>query len=207
MPLSWREKRERANNFSKEWADAKYEKGESQTFYNEFFNIFGVTRRRVASFEEPVKKLGNKRGYIDLFWKGLLLVEQKSKGENLIKAKSQAYDYFTGIKEGELPKYVLVSDFQNFILRNLDEDSEVIFPLSELSKNIQEFGFIDGNQKKIFRDQDPVNIQASELVGKLYESLQESGYSGKDLEKFLTRLVFCLFADDTSIFDRDSFFF
>lgn len=207
MPLSWKEKRERAINFSREWADAKYEKGESQTFYNEFFDIFGVTRRRVATFEEPVKKLGNKRGYIDLFWKGLLLVEQKSKGGNLIKAKSQAYDYFPGIKEGELPKYVLVSDFQNFILKNLDEDFEITFPLSELSQNIHEFGFIDGSQKKIFRDQDPVNIQASELVGKLYESLQESGYSGKDLEKFLTRLVFCLFADDTSIFDRDSFYF
>jgi hypothetical protein len=39
--------------------------------------VFGISRKRVASFEEPVKKLGNKQGFIDLFWKGVLLIEPK----------------------------------------------------------------------------------------------------------------------------------
>ena len=77
MRLSWNEIRARAARFAEEWNDAHYERGESQTFYNEFFEVFGVTRRRVASFEEPVKKLGDERGFIDLFWKGVLLVEQQ----------------------------------------------------------------------------------------------------------------------------------
>ena len=68
MRLSWNEIRARAARFAEEWKAAHYEKGESQTFYNEFFEVFGVTRRRVASFEEPVKKLGDERGFIDLFW-------------------------------------------------------------------------------------------------------------------------------------------
>lgn len=67
--LSWNEIRARALRFAEEWKFAEYEKGETQTFYNEFFHVFGVTRRRVASFEEPVKLLGDKRGFIDLFWK------------------------------------------------------------------------------------------------------------------------------------------
>ena len=112
MRLSWNEIRARAARFADEWKNAHYEKGESQTFYNEFFEAFGVTRRRVASFEEPVKKLGDERGFIDLFWKGVLLVEQKSAGRDLIRAKQQALDYFPGLKEHELPRYVLVSDFQ-----------------------------------------------------------------------------------------------
>jgi hypothetical protein len=45
--------------------------------------VFGVRRRKVASFEEPVRFLGEKRGFIDLFWKGKLLVEQKSLGRKL----------------------------------------------------------------------------------------------------------------------------
>lgn len=56
--LSWNEIRVRAARFAEEWKDAHYERGESQTFYNEFFEVFGVTRRRVATFEEPVKRLG-----------------------------------------------------------------------------------------------------------------------------------------------------
>lgn len=130
--LSWNEVRVRAARFAEEWQDARYEKGETQTFYNEFFEIFGVRRRQVATFEEPVKKLGDKQGFIDLFWKGLLLVEQKSAGRDLIKAKQQALDYFPNLKEYELPRYILVSDFQTFELYDLDEGEEVRFPLADL---------------------------------------------------------------------------
>lgn len=105
MHLSWNEIRARASRFAHDWRDANYERGETQTFYNEFFEVFGVNRRRVASFEEPVRKLGNQRGFIDLFWKGVLLVEQKSAGRSLVKAREQALDYFPGLKDQELPRY------------------------------------------------------------------------------------------------------
>ena len=206
MRLSWNEIRARAARFAEEWRSARYERGESQTFYNEFFEVFGVTRRRVASFEEPVKKLGDARGFIDLFWKGVLLVEQKSAGRDLARAKEQALDYFPGLKEQELPRYVLVSDFQTFELYDLEEGAEVRFPLHQLPEHVQDFGFILGVRKRTFRDQDPVNIEASEMMGKLHDALKESGYTGHNLERFLVRLVFCLFADDTGIFEpRDIF--
>jgi hypothetical protein len=206
MRLSWNEIRARAARFAEEWKDAHYEKGETQTFYNEFFEIFGVTRRRVATFEEPVKKLGNQRGFIDLFWKGLLLVEQKSAGLSLARAKTQALDYFPGLKEAELPRFILLSDFQTFELHDLDEGAEVSFALAELPTKIEHFGFILGIQKRTFRDQDPVNIEASELMGKLHDALKASGYVGHDLERLLVRLVFCLFADDTGIFEPRGIF-
>src|ERR1039457_3905069 len=205
MRLSWNEIRARAARFAEEWKSAHYERGESQTFYNEFFDVFGVTRRRVASFEEPVKRLGNERGFIDLFWKGVLLVEQKSAGRNLVRAKEQALDYFPGLKEYELPRYILVSDFQTFELFDLEESTTVRFPLDQLSRHVEDFCFILGVQKRTFRDQDPVNIRASEMMGKLHDALKASGYVGHNLERFLVRLVFCLFADDTGIFQRDIF--
>ena len=59
-------------------------------FYQEFFAIFDLPVRRVATFEEPVKLLDDKHGFIDLFWKGVLLVEQKSEGRDLTQAKTQA---------------------------------------------------------------------------------------------------------------------
>ena len=207
MRLSWNEIRARAATFARDWADAHYERGDTQTFYNEFFEIFGIKRRKVASFEEPVKKLGNKQGFIDLFWKGVLLVEQKSAGRKLVPAKQQALDYFPGIKDAELPRYILLSDFQTFELYDLDEGGEpVAFALADLPKQVEHFAFILGVQKRTFHDQDPVNIQAAEIMGRLHDALEESGYGGHDLERFLVRLLFCLFADDTGIFEpRDIF--
>jgi len=201
MRLSWNEIRVRAAEFAREWQDAHYEKGEAQSFYNDFFQVFGVKRRKVASFEEPVKLLGDKRGFIDLFWKGTLLVEQKSAGRDLKPAKQQALDYFPGLKDYELPRYVLLSDFQTFELYDLDEDRSVAFRLHELPENVESFGFVLGIQKRTFRDQEQVNVDASYLMGELHDALEESGYVGHDLERFLVRLLFCLFADDTGIFE------
>ncbi|MGH9587130.1 MAG: DNA methyltransferase, partial [Acidobacteriaceae bacterium] len=207
MHLSWNEIRARAARFANDWKDAEYEKGETQTFYNEFFEVFGVSRRRVATYEEPVRLLGNRRGFIDLFWKGVLLVEQKSAGRNLSRAKTQALDYFPGLKEHELPRYILVSDFQNFELYDLDEGTPPVkFKLRDLPRKIEAFTFILGVQKRTFHDQDPVNIKAAEFMGRLHDALKASGYDGHDLERFLVRLLFCLFADDTGIFEpRDIF--
>ena len=202
MRPSWNEIRVRAAAFAAEWADAHYEKGDTQTFYNEFFEVFGMRRRKVALFEAPVRLLGEKRGFIDLFWKGVLLVEQKSAGRDLARARKHALDYFPGLKDHELPRYVLLCDFQSFELIDLDTREEVRFALADLPAHVEAFGFVVGVEKRVFRDQDPVNIIAAELMGKLHDALKASGYDGPPLERLLVRLLFCLFADDTGIFDE-----
>ena len=207
MRLSWNEVRVRAASFAKEWRDAAYEKGETQSFYNDFFEVFDVRRRSVARYEEHVAKLDNRSGFIDLFWPGVLIVEQKSAGRDLGKAYGQAGEYFDALPERDRPRYILVSDFQNFELHDLDERETVSFSLADLPGHVEEFGFILGVQRRTFRDQDPVNIEAAELVGRLHDALDTIGYRGHDLERFLVRIVFCLFADDTGIFEpRDIFF-
>ncbi len=205
MPLTQQEIKSRAYAFVKEWENTSRERAEAQTFWNDFFNIFGLSRRRVASFEEPVKKLGDARGSIDLFWKGTLLVEHKSKGKDLTKAYQQALDYFPGISEQDLPQYVLVSDFTDFKLYNLDSNEEFDFTLNELPEKIHLFGFISGYKQHAYREEDPVNIRVAEKMGELHDELLKSGYSGHALEIFLVRLVYTLFADDTGIFPKDHF--
>ncbi|MBE3128945.1 MAG: class I SAM-dependent DNA methyltransferase [Actinobacteria bacterium] len=206
MTLSLNEIKNRAVNFSKDWENETSEKGEAKTFWDDFFKVFGITRRRVATFEKNIKTLGNKQGYIDLFWKGNLVVEHKSKGANLDKAYSQAIDYFSGLKEYELPKYVIVSDFQKFRLYDLEEDKLYEFDLIDLHKNIYLFGFLTGYKKKTYKEEDPVNIKAALLMGQLHDELYEFGYKGHKLEIFLVRLLFCMFADDTGIFEKSIFF-
>ena len=121
MRLSWNEIRSRAARFAKEWQSAAYEKGETQSFYNDFFAVFGVQRRTVARYEQHVKKLDSSSGYMDLFWPGMLMIEQKSAGRNLSRAHDQAGEYFDALKPHERPRYILLSDFQAFELRDLGE--------------------------------------------------------------------------------------
>ena len=204
MALSWNEIKDRALKFSKEWEGEKRERAEKDSFWNDFFNVFGITRRRVATFEEPVKKLSGNQGFIDLFWKGVLLVEHKSQGKDLDKALTQAQDYFPGIKEHDLPKYILVSDFERFKLYDLDEGTEEEFHVDDFHNKIKLFGFVAGYQKRTYKEEDPVNIKAAYLMGKLHDQMEEIGYEGHALEVFLVRLLFCLFADDTGIFEKDT---
>lgn len=207
MPLSWNEIKDRALNFSKEWKHEYSEGAEAKTFWDSFFDIFGISRRRVASFETPVKKSDGKGGFIDLLWKGLLVVEHKSRGKDLDRAFHQALDYFPGLKDRDLPRYIIVSDFARFRLYDLETSTDEIheFPLEELHKNVNLFGFIAGYQTRSFGQEDPVNIEAARRLGKIHDLLKAVGYKGHALEVFLVRLLFCLFAEDTGIFESRYF--
>jgi len=116
MPLSWNEIKSRALTFSRTWADAANEDSQGKPFWIDFFEIFGITNKRVATFEHAVKKIPAKAhgeksktdGFVDLFWPGMLLVEQKSRGKNLDAALTQALSYFPGIAERDLPQIIIV---------------------------------------------------------------------------------------------------
>jgi type II restriction/modification system DNA methylase subunit YeeA len=205
MALNWNEIKERAVNFSKEWENTESEDAEAKPFLEAFFNVFGINRRKIATFEHKVKKINEHDGYIDLFWKGMLLVEMKSKGKDLAKAFNQAKEYTQKLKQEEIPKYILVSDFATFQLHDLEEEKMLEFSLKDLVTNVQYFGFIAGYEQKTYEDQDPVNIKAAELMGKLHDRLKEIGYEGHPLEVYLVRVLFCLFAEDTTIFEKQLF--
>jgi len=210
MALSWNEVRTRARAFSKEWENESSEDAEAKTFWDAFFKVFGVHRRRVATFETPVKKESGQGGFIDLLWKGVLLVEHKSKGKDLDRAGSQAFDYFPGLKDRDLPRYVVVSDFGQIRLYDLDsesgKDEYCEFPLSELYHHVKVFGFMMGMPTQKVRPEAPVNRKAIERLSALHDQLADAGYTGPNLEGLLIRLVFCFFADDTSLFEVQQFY-
>ena len=201
MPLTWSEIRANAQRFAHDWAGASSERAEAQTFWNEFFAVFGVQRRRVAVYEKTVSRLKHAgQGRIDLFWPGLMLAEHKSAGADLEAAFQQAADYFEGLNDKELPRFVVVSDFRHFILHDLEEGTEQTLTLKEFPRKIDLFGFIAGYRRQRVREQDPINVEAVQKMGDLHDLLKRDGYAGHALEVFLVRLLFSLFADDTGIF-------
>lgn len=129
----------------------------------------------------------------------------KSKGKDLARAYTQAIYYFAGIQERDLPRYALVCDFQRFQLHDLIEQTTLEFSLNDLYQTVKSFGFIAFYQTQIIKPQDPINVKADERMGKLHDALKAVGYAGKPLEVYLVRLLFCLFAEDTTIFNKRIF--
>ena len=223
MPhLSWSEVRDRAIRFSRNWSDATSERADKQTFYNEFFDAFGIRRASVAAFEANVRNLQGNINAIDLLWRGKLIVEHKSRGEDLSQAETQAFGYIEDLtREGrtdEVPRFVLVSDFANFVLYDLEPEeqlnlplfagrpiSRVEFPLADLPRHIRSFAFMLGQTRVRFEAEDEANEKAYKRMCELHDALKAGGLSGHDLERMLVRILFCLFAEDTLIFQPEAF--
>jgi hypothetical protein len=209
MSLNWNEINTRAVVFVNEWKDkvAKArEEADAQTFETGFLNIFGVTRSQIAIFEHKVKLNDGSNGYIDLFWKGHILIEMKSPGKDMQRAYQQAKNYANALPPAELPKGILICDFVNFHYYDLTNDAaKTEFQLSELPEHTTLFSDIAGYREIKYREQEAVNIRAAETMGKLHDRMKETGFAGHQLELYLVRLLFCLFAEDTEIFELFSF--
>jgi len=209
MSISWNEIKTRAAAFVLAWKDqapTAREEADAQTFENEFFNIFGIDRSKVAIFEQKVKFDEEGNGYIDLFWKGHIIVEMKSPGKDMARAFVQAKDYANALKPSDLPKAILVCDFNRFHYYDLLDNAALHeFALGELVEHVELFSDLAGYKDVEYREQDAVNVEAAERMGRLHDRLKAVGYSGHQLEVYLVRLLFCLFADDTGIFEHDAF--
>lgn len=223
MPgLSWNEIHQRAVLFARDWSSATREQADKQTFWNEFFLVFGIPRRTVASFEEPVRRLRGTYGFIDLLWKGKLLVEHKTAGASLEAAETQAFEYIQDLQTvgrgDEIPRYILLSDFQRFALYDLEPDEQLElplfrtrrylrteFPLDELPDRVRDFAFIPGYKVHTARAPDQLNLKAVTIMASLHDTLKAGGYTGHDLERFLVRVLFCMFAENTHIFEPEAF--
>jgi hypothetical protein len=204
MSRDYNEIRDHAYAFVKEFEGAGYEKGESQTFWGAFFEIFGFEKRFIRTlFEQRLGKL-----FIDVFWEGQILAEQKSEGRSLEDAYKQAWNYIEKLPANRQPKMIVVSDFRKFQLYSMETmEPPVEFALEELPANIGRFMYlVDGGQADLHRQEDPVNMEAARLMADLHNRLENQYRSNKhDLEMFLVRIMFLFFADDTEIIREKNF--
>lgn len=117
----------------------------------------------------------------------------------------QAYEYLETMPDHDLPQAIVVSDFATFDLVDPRTNASFSFPLADLPKHVRRFGFLIGEQSRAYEEEDPVNRTAAEAMAALHNQLEASRYTGRDLELLLVRIVFCLFADDAQIFERNTF--
>jgi len=190
--------------FSKKWEKASKERPESQLFLKEFLNIFGITVIPSEHFEYPVCKRQGQHGYIDCFLKEKIAIEMKSKGKSLADAFRQLKEYVQSLPEDISPEIIMVCDFETIIV-DIDK-KKIDFKLTDLRKHLDLFRCLLGkSDNSHLQEQMKVNVRAAEKMAKLHNALESCGYAGRNLEVYLVRLLFCLFAEDTNIFPKYSF--
>lgn len=209
-----------------EWRDETSENSESQSFWNDFFNCFGINRRRVASYEKWATRAstGN-RGRIDVFWPSVLIAEQKSAGAMQDdSAEQQATDYLVGgdIKPNEYPRYIITSDFATIRLTDLEASNgqqTITFPLTDFSKHVEDFTWIAGYEARKFStdEEAAASVKAASLMANLYVAL--TGDADEDIVEdaddesdqslvvsvMMTRLLFLMFGDDAGLWEKGLF--
>ena len=212
-PLVLSDIRSRAGAFAAQWRDAEgYERGEAQSFVRDLLRVFGITRSTAAVYEKRAQRASTgQRGYIDALISGTALIEMKSAGEDLVNAEGQALDYMESLTDNERPDYVITSDFKKFRLLDLsveaDEEAVLEFSLEELPQHVEDLMFLAGYRRAKFgsTEQETASIHAAQLMAKLYEHLEATGYDEHQASIFLIRTLFCLYADDSGLWERDLF--
>jgi len=210
--MKWTDIGKNARKFVKTWKGTTgEEKKFDQSFLNDFFSVYGVPLDRYFFQYDVRLKTGESR-WVDCFWPGVILIEMKSKGQTkteLESAYAQALEYYYAIKEEHKPKYILICDFEVFELYNMEGPSEAPtrFTLKEFPTRIRVFDLFLGIETKWEpAGNDDLNIKAAYMMAKLHDKMTELGYSGHELEVYLVRLMFCLFAEDTDIFGSGFFY-
>jgi hypothetical protein len=207
MALTRNEIRKRLAAFAKEQQGSSNERSQAQTFWLRFYECFGIRAESATIYEQSVKKLGGAQGFIDSFIPGKLIVEHKSKGKDLDAAFDQASEYFLSLKEEERPRYIITSDFARIRIYDLQAGGGYHqCKLSELPKKADWFMFLVEGELIDFTEESEADRSAAYTISKLHESLLRANFKGRDLEVFLTRLLFSLFADDTGIFGENGIF-
>lgn len=230
-PLAWNEIRARLDDFVLEWKDETREHAEYATFWDDLLRCYGVTRRRVATFQQQATRASTKNtGFIDFFWPKVAIGEHKSLGkmgvEGLV-AEEQAFDYLAGgsIAPEDFPRYVISTDFAHFRVTDLEAaggPASTYFPLTELRAHAEELSFLGGYQDSAIDTtvQEAASIEAAKVMANLYATLTNDADEDYDHPPeteheededvhstaiLLTRLLFLMFGDDANLWKRGLF--
>lgn len=129
---------------------------------------------------------------------------KETKGQ-LLQAYSDLEDRISNIKSQ--PRYIIVTDYQHLLAKDVQTGDSLDINFTELPQYFDFFLAWNGIEKADFEKENPADLKAAERFAKLFDEIskdnQEADSHGLNL--FLIRLLFCLFAEDTGIFEADLF--
>ena len=224
--INLKEQKKNAQAFIKRWENRGNERQDSQSFWLDLLqSVYGIEEpTEYIKFEDTVQmdKTSFIDGYIE---KTRVLIEQKSRTKDLSKAIvqsdgskltpfQQAKRYATEIGFSRYPRWIVVSNFQEFRIYDMEQPNSEpkIVRLEDLDKEAYRLEFLIDKTNEHLEREMKVSIEAGEIVGEIYEGLlkqyinPDSPDSLHAINQLVVRLVFCLYAEDAGIFGHKMMF-
>ena len=221
------QRKEQIHHFVETWTSRGDEKGESQAFWLSLLrDVLGVERpEEFISFENRVK-LSNTSfidGYLD---RTRVMIEQKSIDKDLrapirqsdgtlLTPFQQAKRYSFELPVSKHPRWIVTCNFRSFLIYDMEqpqgEPTEVL--LENLEKEYHRLSFLTDTGDDHLRHEMQISLKAGEMVGLLYDAFMKQFGDGElgprqfhSLNALCVRLVFCLYAEDAGVFEKDQFY-
>ena len=103
------------------------------------------------------------------------------------------------------PRFIIVTDYETLLAYDMKTEDSLDIELLNIVNHYDFFLPLAGMEKATYADENPADVKASLKMAKLYDELQKNNEFKTNeeihaLNVFLTRLLFCYFAEDTNIF-------
>ncbi|MER2006799.1 MAG: DNA methyltransferase [Psychrobacillus sp.] len=176
---------------------------DKENFIFELLEIFDFPKATITRLKKGNQNLSKDENEIHL--KGKLWFKQATSGA--------AFEGFASLenKVEELnhkPRYLLVTDFENLLAKDLKTQDTLDIEFKALPLHFDFFLAWMGIEKVDFEKENPADLKAVERFARLYDAILKENPDLKNhegLNKFLIRILFCLFAEDTGVFPKNSF--
>ncbi|MGP9669785.1 DNA methyltransferase [Pseudoalteromonas sp. AOP31-A2-14] len=111
-------------------------------------------------------------------------------------------------------RFVIATDFNQFVALDTRTHDTLDIEFTELGKHFDFFLPWAGMEKAVYQGENPADVKAAEKMAKLFDLIKADNFNEESkndtnalhsLNVFLTRLLFCFFAEDTGIFKQNQF--
>lgn len=111
-------------------------------------------------------------------------------------------------------RFLIVTDFKNLLAVDTKTQDTLDIPFGDLAKKFDFFLPWAGMEKAVYQGENPADVKAAEKLAKLFDEIKADNFNEDDLNNkenlhhlniFLSRLLFCYFAEDTEIFKDKQF--
>ena len=195
-----------ARKFADRYVNATSEKQLGQSFWRDLFiNVVGIPDLMSVGieFEFPVRSSEGTVNFIDVLWKGVVLVEHKSARKSLDVAEKQAREYLVALPAAQRPPTIIVSDFKRLRIIEVLVGTTHEFRLEDLPENLNRLELVvGGHAEAAAKEEITADLEAVKLMAKLFIEFEKSGYEGHEVSVFLVRILFLNFGDDTRMWKR-----
>lgn len=177
------------------------EKNDKDSFIYDFLGVYDIPKATITKLKKGINNLADVAG--EVYLKNKLYYKQTDK--DLMQS-------FTDVKAkvdelGTKPRYIFVTNFKEVLAYDTKTDNTLSIPFERLPQKFEFFLAWNGIEKADFDKENPADIRAAERFAKLYDVIVKDNPNAtrKGLNLFLIRVLFCLFAEDTDIFEKNLF--